>query len=163
MTEIVLLGGARIVEPAVGVGPLTTVALESDRVAAIGDRAADSAGQVVDLEGLWLVPGLIDLQVNGAAGHDTTDDPSTIWAVGEAIAATGVTAFLPTIITAPEGRIDDALAIVAAVLTPWLPPGIPALAAALVAVIVGLTYWLGRRETPLDDPPLTDPALQDPR
>jgi predicted branched-subunit amino acid permease len=36
-------------------------------------------------------------------------------------------------------------AAVASVLTPWLTPGLPVLAAALVAVIVGLTNWLGRR------------------
>ncbi len=34
-------------------------------------------------------------------------------------------------------------AVVAAVLIPWLPPGLPVLAAALVAVVVGLTNWLG--------------------
>lgn len=38
-------------------------------------------------------------------------------------------------------------AVVAAVLTPALPPGIPVLAAAVVAVIVGLTNWLGTRES----------------
>jgi len=37
-------------------------------------------------------------------------------------------------------------AVVAAVLTPWLPPGIPVLAAALVAVVVGLTNWLGAKK-----------------
>lgn len=39
-----------------------------------------------------------------------------------------------------------AAAAVAAVLTPWLPPGIPVLAAALVAIVVGLTNLLGRRD-----------------
>jgi N-acetylglucosamine-6-phosphate deacetylase len=114
MSDNIVLRGARIVEPGVGVGPATTVAVDSDRIAAIGDAAGNAAGHVVDLDGLWLVPGLIDLQVNGAAGHDTTDDPGSIWAVGEALAATGVTAFLPTIVTAPEGRIGEALRIVAA-------------------------------------------------
>ena len=37
-------------------------------------------------------------------------------------------------------------AVVAAALTPVLPPGIPVLAAALVAVVVGLTNWFGRPE-----------------
>ncbi|MFD1713825.1 AzlC family ABC transporter permease [Amnibacterium flavum] len=37
-------------------------------------------------------------------------------------------------------------AVVAAVLTPWLPAGVPVLAAAVVAVAVGLTDWLGRRD-----------------
>jgi N-acetylglucosamine-6-phosphate deacetylase len=114
MSERVLLRGARIVEPGVGVGSPTTVALEGDRIVAISDEAEEAAAPVIDLDGLWLSPGLIDVQVNGAAGHDTTDDPSSIWAVGEAIAATGVTAFLPTIVTAPEGRIDEALQILAA-------------------------------------------------
>jgi len=36
-------------------------------------------------------------------------------------------------------------AVVAAVLTPWLPPGLPVIAAALVAVVVGITNWLGKR------------------
>ena len=37
-------------------------------------------------------------------------------------------------------------AVVAVALTPVLPTGIPVLAAALVAVIVGLTNWLGRKD-----------------
>jgi N-acetylglucosamine-6-phosphate deacetylase len=110
MAGNVLLRGARIVEPGGRIGPPTTVALDGDRIAAVGE----GDGRSVDLDGLLIAPGLIDLQVNGAAGHDTTDDPSTIWAVGEAVAATGVTAFLPTIITAPEGRIAEAVRIVAA-------------------------------------------------
>lgn len=39
-------------------------------------------------------------------------------------------------------------AVVAAVLTPALPPGIPVLAAALVAVAVGITNWLGPKVPP---------------
>lgn len=38
-----------------------------------------------------------------------------------------------------------AAAAVAAVLIPWLPPGIPVLAAAVVAIVVGLTNVLGPR------------------
>jgi predicted branched-subunit amino acid permease len=37
-----------------------------------------------------------------------------------------------------------AAAVVATVLTPWLPAGVPVLAAAAVAVVVGLTNWFGR-------------------
>ena len=114
MSDNIVLRGARIVEPGVGVGPATTVAVEAGRIDAIGEAAGKGTGHVVDIEGLWLVPGLIDLQVNGAAGHDTTDDPGSIWAVGQAIAGTGVTAFVPTIVTAPAGRIDEALRVVAA-------------------------------------------------
>ena len=34
-------------------------------------------------------------------------------------------------------------AVVAVLLLPWLPPGAPVLAAALVAVVIGITNWLG--------------------
>ncbi len=37
-----------------------------------------------------------------------------------------------------------AAAVVAAVLIPFVPAGIPVLAAAAVAVVVGLANWLGR-------------------
>ncbi len=55
----------------------------------------------VDGGGHFLAPGFLDLQVNGGFGLDFTADPATIWAVGEQLPRYGVTAFLPTIITAP--------------------------------------------------------------
>nr|MBP8123314.1 N-acetylglucosamine-6-phosphate deacetylase [Caldilineaceae bacterium] len=55
----------------------------------------------VDGGGHLLAPGFLDLQVNGGFGLDFTADPTTIWAVGERLPRYGVTAFLPTIITAP--------------------------------------------------------------
>jgi N-acetylglucosamine-6-phosphate deacetylase len=48
-----------------------------------------------------IAPGFIDLQVNGAGGHDLTANPETMFHVASALLPTGVTAFLPTIITAP--------------------------------------------------------------
>ena len=68
------------------------------RVAAIRrgmDRRAD-----ICTDG-WIAPGLIDLQVNGAYGFDFTADSASIAKVATRLPATGVTAFLPTIITSP--------------------------------------------------------------
>jgi N-acetylglucosamine-6-phosphate deacetylase len=42
---------------------------------------------------------LIDLQVNGAYGFDFTNDASTVLEVAARLPATGVTAFMPTVIT----------------------------------------------------------------
>lgn len=47
------------------------------------------------------LPGFIDLQLNGAYGHDITSDPSKMWPIGEQLLSHGVTAFLPTVITSP--------------------------------------------------------------
>ncbi|MEV5042305.1 AzlC family ABC transporter permease [Microbacterium sp. LMI1x-1-1.1] len=43
--------------------------------------------------------------------------------------------------------VGAAAAVVAAVLTPALMPGLPVLVAALVAIVVGWTNWLGSRPT----------------
>ena len=63
----------------------------------------DPNGEVViDAGGLLVAPGLIDIQINGGFGFDFTSEPSSIWKVGARLPATGVTSFLPTIITSPE-------------------------------------------------------------
>src|SRR5437868_11551229 len=48
-----------------------------------------------------IAPGFIDLQVNGFAGQDAASGAAAIASISEALPATGVTAFLPTIISAP--------------------------------------------------------------
>ncbi len=56
-------------------------------------------------------PGFVDLQVNGFGGVDFLDaDTNGYRAAGEALLATGVTAYLPTLITAPEEQLVAALA-----------------------------------------------------
>ena len=71
------------------------------------DRIEPSSA-VLDATGLVMLPGLIDIQTNGGIGHDFTLDPSSIWEVGAWLPTTGVTAFCPTIITAPPGAISRA-------------------------------------------------------
>ena len=58
--------------------------------------------------------GLIDLQVNGAAGHDLTADPEAVWAVGEALATHGVAAWLPTLVSPGWPIVERARAAFAA-------------------------------------------------
>lgn len=68
-------------------------------------------------ETAWLAPGLIDLQVNGYQGDDFNADDLTIEAVqriAHRLLATGVTTFLPTLITASEEKIIHNLRIIAA-------------------------------------------------
>ncbi len=61
------------------------------------------------------VPGFVDLQVNGFGGVDfATTDTAGYRRAGEALLATGVTAFQPTLITAPEEDLVAALAEVPA-------------------------------------------------
>lgn len=66
----------------------------------------------IDATGLHLVPGFIDLQLNGAIGLDFTTEPRAIWPVAHYLPQTGVTSFLPTIITAPLTAVSTAQAII---------------------------------------------------
>jgi N-acetylglucosamine-6-phosphate deacetylase len=62
------------------------------------------------------VPGFVDLQVNGFAGTDFLEaDTEGYRRAGEAMLETGVTAYLPTFITAPEEQLLAALREVPAV------------------------------------------------
>ena len=64
----------------------------------------------------WLAPGLVDLQVNGYGGEDINADilePEAVVRLTQKIVATGVTTFLPTIITASEEKIVAALRAIA--------------------------------------------------
>jgi N-acetylglucosamine-6-phosphate deacetylase len=65
-------------------------------------------------------PGFVDLQVNGFAGVDFADtDLAGYRRAGEALLETGVTAFQPTLITAPE---EDLVAALRAVPTEAIGP-----------------------------------------
>ena len=68
---------------------------------------------VIDATGLLVVPGFVDLQLNGGFGHDFTRQPETIWEVAAQLPQFGVTSFLPTIITSPLETVAAAQAVMA--------------------------------------------------
>lgn len=88
----------------------------SCEVAIVGGRiaAAPGAGDRLDATGLHVLPGFLDLQVNGAAGIDLTREPERLWEVAAALPRFGVTAFLPTVITSAPAQRERALAALAA-------------------------------------------------
>jgi len=81
-------------------------------IAPTADLPVPPDAQIIEGNGRVLVPGFIDLQLNGAFGHDFTADPARIWEVAAALPRWGVTAFLPTIITSPLAQIEKAQEVV---------------------------------------------------
>jgi N-acetylglucosamine-6-phosphate deacetylase len=57
--------------------------------------------EVLTAPGELIAPGFLDLQVNGFAGHDAAGGLEAMAAISDALPASGVTAFLPTLISAP--------------------------------------------------------------
>ena len=65
-------------------------------------KPPDRADEEVALEaGELLAPGFIDLQVNGFGGRDAAEGREAVSAISSALPSTGVTAFLPTLISSP--------------------------------------------------------------
>lgn len=74
-----------------------------------GRHVADLPAPV--LEASYVFPGFVDLQVNGGFGVTVGDDPEAFRTLARRLPETGVTAFLPTAVTAPSDaypRIFDA-------------------------------------------------------
>jgi N-acetylglucosamine-6-phosphate deacetylase len=61
-----------------------------------------------------VVPGLVDLQCNGGWGIDLATEPERLWELAALLPRTGVTAWLPTIVTGPPALRRRALAALAA-------------------------------------------------
>ncbi|MGM0631911.1 MAG: N-acyl-D-amino-acid deacylase family protein [Pseudomonadota bacterium] len=72
------------------------IALNGDRIAAIGDLSADTADRVIELEGLAVMPGFID--IHSHAG-DSLDDGLFRWPDAENLIRQGVT----TVVGGPDG------------------------------------------------------------
>ena len=78
------------------------VEVEDGRVAAVAVTSPGGRGIAA--------PGFVDLQVNGFGGVDFLDaDAAAYRRAGEALLETGVTAYLPTLITSPERQLLDAM------------------------------------------------------
>src|SRR5919108_869146 len=115
------------------------VLVEGDGITWVGrgrpPRSPDE--EIVAGPGDLIAPGLVDLQVNGFAGHDAAGGADSIAAISEALPATGVTAFLPTIISSP---VELAAEFVAAVGAAAEAPGARVLGAHVEGPFLNPTY-----------------------
>lgn len=90
------------------------VAIVGGRIAAIGPDLAQPGDDRIEVPGCVVAPGYVDLQINGAVGVDVTsqlaDAPERLWDLAAWLPTVGVTAFLPTVVSAPAAAVSAALA-----------------------------------------------------
>jgi N-acetylglucosamine-6-phosphate deacetylase len=107
-----LLRGARIVGPerALDRG---SILIEGGHIAGIFDSETTrlpSADVTVDLEGLTLFPGFIDVHIHGATGVDTmAASADDLRRVSEFLSSKGVTAWMPTLVPAADEQYRQAI------------------------------------------------------
>ena len=81
---------------------LCAVAVDGDRIVSIRPTGEQPAGSIGGLEAC-ILPGLIDIQLNGAFGDDFADPSADVTEICRRLPQFGVTAFVPTIVTsAPD-------------------------------------------------------------
>ena len=81
------------------------------------DSLATAADEVHDYDGALILPGFVDLQVNGAFGVDVASESPRLSELSPSPALTGTTSYLPTVISSPEGIYEEALPTIGAAAT----------------------------------------------
>ncbi|WP_298917921.1 N-acetylglucosamine-6-phosphate deacetylase [uncultured Algimonas sp.] len=118
------LTNARVMTPE-GLKDECTVVIDQGRIVDVGAALVlETAGTTVqDIEGALLLPGFIDLQVNGGGGVLFNNDPSVagIKEIGRAHRAFGTTGFLPTLISDDLELMAEAIAAVDAAISEQVP------------------------------------------
>jgi N-acetylglucosamine-6-phosphate deacetylase len=98
------------------VWPEGTVLFEGGSIADVSpdDSLLGDAEEVHEHPDSLLLPGFVDLQVNGAFGVDVATEPHRVAELSEALLSTGTTSYLPTLISSPESLYEEALPALAA-------------------------------------------------
>jgi len=78
------------------------------------DSLVADADEVHDYDEALILPGFVDLQVNGAFGVDVASESSRLPELSRALLSTGTTSYLPTVISSPEGLYEEALPAIGA-------------------------------------------------
>ena len=105
MVTVLLVPDALVEAGGISLGK--SVLVEHGRVRSVGYLEPSAAAQTVRVEGT-LLPGFVDLQVNGMGGRGCDEDaPGALDTVALAVARGGGAAFLPTLITAPFASLVE--------------------------------------------------------
>ncbi len=110
--ESVLLRGARIVLPE-GVASKQSLFVEAGRIVRIDEESNQLRAELTkNLSGLTLYPGFVDMHIHGADGVDTMQATTVdLRRVAKFLVSAGVTAWVPTLVPAPD--IDYQRAVMA--------------------------------------------------
>ena len=115
----ILLRGAQIVLP----DQILTggsLLIEKERISLVcwpDEQPKVNADETLDLEGLRVYPGFIDLHIHGAVGVDTmAASKEDLQRVSQFLAAKGVSAWLPTLVPAPAGDYQRAVTAIDALM-----------------------------------------------
>lgn len=116
--KALLLRNARLVLPD-QIAEISGLLIEAGRIARIIDpdsNQSPKADSVIDLDGLTLFPGFIDVHIHGATGVDTMEATGDdLCQVSAFLARHGVTAWMPTLVPAADEQYELSIRAIEAV------------------------------------------------
>ncbi len=87
-----------------------SVVIEDGRIASV----SEGAGEGLDLSGLVLIPGFIDVHIHGAVGVDVMDATANqLSDISRFLASQGVTSWMPTFVPASDENYASAIGVIA--------------------------------------------------
>jgi N-acetylglucosamine-6-phosphate deacetylase len=112
----------RLVDGGIDAGE-TAVVIDAGRVAARHPIASGAPLPTVRFGAPIVSPGFVDLQVNGGFGFEVGEDADALVALAGRLPETGVTLFLPTLVSRPEGDYAEAFTAFERAAGPRQTPG----------------------------------------
>lgn len=110
LTMATVLKNARVVLPDHEVD--ADVLVDNGRIAAIGEEF-DGAAEAIDLAGMTVLPGFIDVHIHGAAGVDVMEaTAASVRGISNFLASQGVTAWVPTLVPGSDENYASVAAVV---------------------------------------------------
>ncbi len=90
-----------------------TIVIDSGSIVSVGGPVPATQLNVLDLSGLILLPGFIDVHIHGAAGVDVMDaTPAALQELSRYLGSQGVTGWLPTFVPASDENYSNAVAAI---------------------------------------------------
>ncbi|MEO7398982.1 MAG: N-acetylglucosamine 6-phosphate deacetylase [Ilumatobacteraceae bacterium] len=124
-SELIIDGGTIVADGCTFDGSVEVQGELIRSVAPAADRTSNSATtsdrrvaratvvRTLDATGCLVMPGFIDVQINGAVGVDFSTQPERVGEVAEMLPITGVTSFLPTVVSSSPSETAHAIAVLA--------------------------------------------------
>jgi N-acetylglucosamine-6-phosphate deacetylase len=88
------------------------VLVDGLRITAVSPPERHRPSHFVDATGCSVLPGFVDVQLNGAVGVDLTTEPERIGEVAAFLVQCGVTSFMPTVISSSPSATSKAITVI---------------------------------------------------
>lgn len=109
------------------------VRLSGGRIAEVGELSPQSGEDVRDADGLYVLPGFVDIHIHAFGGHDCMRGEADVRAMSDGLIRTGVAAFMPTTMSAWPDETRAALSGIQAAMDRPQPRGAAVLGAHMEA------------------------------